>query len=172
MRGPIRVLCLNLLPPLLEHIEFAAHVAHASDAVGDEQRQRDFFAARKPVAEDHVDVHVPQAGDQKFAFAIDRDAIDAARLHAIFGTDHGENPCAAYQHAAMRERLAALYVDHRDVVNQQDGRAHLGGASRGDARQEKKEQQSFHCENLTGRIRFRQKAASAQKETLRAMTES
>jgi hypothetical protein len=148
---------LNLFLPLLEYVEVAAHVAHPRDAVSDEQRQRDFFAAREPVAEDHVDVHVPEAGDEKFPFAINRDAVDAARLYAIFGTHDGENPGAADQHAAMRQRLTALYVDYGDVINEQNSGAHLSCANRGGTRQEKEQEESLHCGNLTSGILIRQK---------------
>src|SRR6185295_13834943 len=51
----------NLFAPSEQHRHVAAHVAHTSDAVGDEQRQDDVAPARKPVAEGGVHVHVPEA---------------------------------------------------------------------------------------------------------------
>ncbi len=41
----------DLVAPALHGGEFAAHVSHASYAIGDEQRQRDLFGVGEPVAE-------------------------------------------------------------------------------------------------------------------------
>lgn len=54
----------NLVAPFLDDGEFAAHVANASDAVGDEQRERNPLRSGKPVAEDEVDVHIPEPWDE------------------------------------------------------------------------------------------------------------
>ena len=71
MRGPSRMPGGDFLPPLLQYIEFAAHVTHAGHAVGNEQRQRDLLTMREPISEHGVDVHVPKAGDEKLSRAID-----------------------------------------------------------------------------------------------------
>ena len=62
----------DLLAPVLQNGKIAAHVAHAGDAVGDEERKDDFAAAGEPIAERGVNVHVPQAGDEEFAVAVDK----------------------------------------------------------------------------------------------------
>ncbi len=54
-----------------DQVQVAAHVAHAGDSVGNEQRQGHFFAARNPVSEEGVDVHVPQARDQILPGSVD-----------------------------------------------------------------------------------------------------
>ena len=65
----------DLLAPVEKNGKIAAHVAHAGDAVGDEERKDDVAAAGKPIAECGVDVHVPQAGDEEFAVAVDESRV-------------------------------------------------------------------------------------------------
>ena len=65
----------DLFAPVEQDGEIAAHVAHAGDAVGDEERKDDVAAAGEPIAERGVDVHVPQAGDEEFAVAVDEDGV-------------------------------------------------------------------------------------------------
>ena len=60
-----------MFAPVEKNGKVAAHVAHAGDAVGDEERKDDVAAAGEPIAERGVDVHVPQAGDEEFAVAVD-----------------------------------------------------------------------------------------------------
>ena len=55
-----------------ERFEIAAHVADAGDAVGEKQRKQGVFApGGVGVHAGEVNVHIPQAGDQEFAAAID-----------------------------------------------------------------------------------------------------
>jgi len=44
---------------------------HASDAVGDKERQDNLAAAGKPVAESGMHVHVPQSRNKKLAAPVD-----------------------------------------------------------------------------------------------------
>ena len=111
----------NLLAPLLQHFQLAAHVAHARNAIGDEQRQRDLLPAWEPVSEDHVDMHVPEPWDQELARPIHMHALqlpaDASR-----GTADLLDFSVAHNHRAMRLRRPAGHINDGDVMDDQNGR--------------------------------------------------
>src|SRR6266446_4320478 len=56
--------------PGLNDVEFTAHVANACDPVGDEERQRNIFRARKPIAKCEMNMHVPETGDHEEVAAL------------------------------------------------------------------------------------------------------
>ena len=124
----------DFFAPLLKHFQVAAHIAHAGYAVGDEQRQRDVFAARKPVAEDGVDVHVPEAGDEELAGAVHM-CPGQFYAHTPAGAgDRFDFSVANYDGAARLWRSAGS-VDDGDVVDDQIGRGRrLCRADRGEHR--------------------------------------
>ncbi len=61
----------DLIAPGEQYWNVSAHIADASDAVSDKERQDDLAAAWEPVAESGVHVHVPQSGDEKLPVAVD-----------------------------------------------------------------------------------------------------
>jgi hypothetical protein len=65
----------DLLTPAKQHRNFAAHIAYAGDAVCNQEGQDNVPSTRKPVSKSAMNVHVPQAWNQKLAFAIDNKCI-------------------------------------------------------------------------------------------------
>ena len=116
----------DFVAPVLHDIELAAHVANASDAVGDEKREGDFLRGGKPIAEDEMNVHVPQAGDEKEAVAIEgrriarifRGLARADRRDVIFFENDG----------LIGLQRACAHIDDGDVVEDEQivGRRFLG----------------------------------------------
>jgi hypothetical protein len=110
----------DLLPPAEQLLELAAHVAHAGDAVGEEQGKRDLLPAGEPVAEGHVDVHVPEPGDQVAALALhDAGAFrnrDRARRADV------DDPLAFHDDGRARLKASRLHVHDRHVT-EDEGRS-------------------------------------------------
>src|SRR5713226_3166526 len=84
---------LDAGPPMLDLLEAAAHVAHTGDAIGNEQRENGFFIGacgmcRVKLAIVHVNVHVPEAGDQEFL-----GSVDYLRVRRNLDLRSGPQPC-------------------------------------------------------------------------------
>src|SRR5258706_11726711 len=60
----------SLPAPLQQRIQVASHISDAGDPIGYEERQPDFLTSGNPITEDRVDMHIPQARDEKLAFGI------------------------------------------------------------------------------------------------------
>jgi hypothetical protein len=86
-----------------DRLEVAAHVAHAGDPVGDEERQRDFAAAGDPVAEERVDVHVPESGDEELPLPVDH-----PRAFGIFVPP--DSPTAAMRSPSITTVMFGLWM--------------------------------------------------------------
>ena len=55
-----------------ESVEIATHVAHAGNAVREQQREKDLFApGRIGVDAREMDMHIPETGKQEFSGAVD-----------------------------------------------------------------------------------------------------
>ena len=104
----------ELAAPVLNDVEFTAHVANACDPVGDEQGQRNIFRARKPIAECEMNVHVPEAGDRKEAAAIN-DWRTAREFCGLAGADRNDAFVVDDQGLIALERAGA-YVNDGDML--------------------------------------------------------
>jgi quercetin dioxygenase-like cupin family protein len=100
-------------PALLQVVRVAPHHANAGDPVRDEERQVALVAP--------VHVHVPEAGDQKLASALDERSLFGNRY---FAANRRDAP-VAYEHGHIRPRRRAGGVDHGDMGDRQ--RARLRG---------------------------------------------
>ncbi len=107
---------LDVIPPGLDNLQFAAHISHTGNAIRDEQRQRNFLGPRKPVAKHQVDMHVPQARDEKTAFTVqDRGSVTGvARI--LSRADRGD----------------AVLFDNDDLVRANLSRADIDDVDVGD----------------------------------------
>ena len=61
----------NLAASLENGVQFAAHIANAGYAIGEEERENEIGSVGGSVIEVHVGMHIPQARDQVFALGID-----------------------------------------------------------------------------------------------------
>ena len=107
-RGPMTDPCAMSRAPGSERWPVAGHVAHASDAVGDVEREHVPSAGHG-----EVHVHVPQAGDQELAATVDdaRTGGDSGGGGRTFGDD----AIAANDDVPIGARLSAASVDDGDV---------------------------------------------------------
>ena len=106
-------------------MQIAAHVAHTCDSVGDKQRQNDFLASWNPIAKVGVNVHVPQAGDEKLAAPIHDLRISPRLVRRRLDCD---DVSIANDHHLIRFRGASSYINHSDVCDRQ-GFPLFGGRS-------------------------------------------
>jgi len=97
-----------------DRFEVAPHVAHAGDAVGDEQWNRHRLASRDPVSEERVDVHVPQARDDELAGRVDHARTGGRRAGADV-----DDVVSADRHDLIRVKAAVTRIDHRDVCDRE-----------------------------------------------------
>jgi len=61
----------------------------ACDPVGDEERQRNIFRARKPIAKCEMNMHVPETGDHEEAAALNDWRI-AREFCGLAGADRND----------------------------------------------------------------------------------
>ena len=104
----------DFVAPVLEDFQLAAHVANAGNAVGDEERKRDFLRAGKPIAENQMNVHVPQAGNEKESAAIEGWRV-ARILDGLAGTDRFDVILVEDDGLILQQRAGA-HVDDGNVV--------------------------------------------------------
>ena len=135
--GPPRLIA----PRRQDRVEVAAHVAHARDAVGEKERQRDLSPAGHPVPEERMDVHVPEARNQVLPGPIDH-ARAPGNGRAVFGADRGD-PVVFDHDGHVGLRRAALRVDHRHVRN---GDRRTRAVERWRARDERAKEQEAQCD--------------------------
>jgi len=114
----------DFLAPGEENRDVSAHVAHAGNAVGDEEGQDDVASAGEPVAEGGVHVHVPQAGDKELTAAVD-DARVLRERHGGGVRDEGDAISVNHDHGVGLHRSGAG-IDDGHV-----GDDHLPGFGRG-----------------------------------------
>src|SRR5215470_766392 len=108
----------NFGTPTLHDLKFTAHVTNFGDTICDEEWKRNVFGSGKPIAENQMHVHVPQAGDQK-----ESSAIDASRgawiLCKFCGTDR-ENTLPFKGDSLIRPHRACADVDDVDMVEDEE----------------------------------------------------
>src|SRR5262249_50711169 len=104
----------DLFAPALNGFEFAAHIAHARHAVGEEERKGNLFGAGEPVSEFEMNVHVPQAGDHKKAAAID--SVRAARGLYGFGGTYGSDAIVFDYQRLIGPKRAGADIHNGDVL--------------------------------------------------------
>ncbi len=100
------------LPRQCQRIGIGAHLAHASDAVGDKQREGPIVG--RPMREkiEQVHVHVDQARDQEPAAAID--ALRTRRQYRARIGD-GDDATSVDQYGPWPDRTSVLDVDDRHL---------------------------------------------------------
>ena len=96
-------------------IEIAAHVANASNAIGEQQREQNIFAPGGIGANaGKVHMHIPQAGNEEFAVSVD-DVGCFIELDSRDRTDRG-NSASDDDHGLIRLRSSAGSVDDADML--------------------------------------------------------
>src|SRR5882757_4669712 len=96
----------DLATPGEEHRNVSAHIAHASDAVGDKERQDNLAAAGKPVAESGMHVHVPQSRNKKLAAPVD-DVRILSQRHGGSAGDESDAIAVDHNHGVGLHRIGA-----------------------------------------------------------------
>ncbi len=118
MRGPVKRPAAISLRQALHDVQFAAHVPHAGDAVGNEERQRNVPRIGKPVAKNQMHVHVPQPGNQEKAAAV----YDRRVSRILCGLPWAGigNAIALKDYGLIRLQSARANVNDRHILEHQE----------------------------------------------------
>src|SRR5215472_6002002 len=124
-----------------QRLQIAAHVAHAGDAMREQQRKQHVFAPlRISQNSRYVDVHVPQTGNKKFSPRVN-DLVCFFGFALACGTD-GMNAAIYDDNRLIRLRRRARSVNDRNVLQYEPSRR----ASFGKQREKKKQEDQLRCQ--------------------------
>jgi len=107
----------NLIAPGRQHRNVSAHIAYARDTIGYQQGQDNVPAARKPVSKSAMHMHIPQAWNEKVAFAVD-DTRVGRNLKMCRAGDSGD-VVSAHDHCSDSLNRGFGRVDYGHIQNDQ-----------------------------------------------------